>query len=84
VTIVDHGGVVAVYGGRGPVGLDGAAEPGDEVVALDGNVAGLRGLHESLEKAGIRHVYWECPGTAHEWLSGRRDLRGFAPRLFQK
>jgi enterochelin esterase-like enzyme len=36
-----------------------------------------------LDKAGIRYVYYESPGTAHEWLTWRRDLREFAPRLFR-
>jgi enterochelin esterase-like enzyme len=36
-----------------------------------------------LDKAGIRHVYFESPGTAHEWLTWRRDLNDFAPRLFR-
>ena len=36
-----------------------------------------------LDKAGIRYVYFESPGTAHEWLTWRRDLHDFAPRLFR-
>jgi enterochelin esterase family protein len=40
-------------------------------------------LHEALDKAGIHHVYFESPGTAHEWLTWRRDLNDFAPRLFR-
>jgi enterochelin esterase family protein len=32
--------------------------------------------------AEIRHVYYESPGTAHEWQSWRRSLFGFAPLLF--
>jgi enterochelin esterase family protein len=44
----------------------------------------IRGLHESLEQAGIKHVYWESPGTDHEWQTWRRDLKDFAPRLFRK
>jgi len=36
-----------------------------------------------LDKAGIRYVYFESPGTAHEWLTWRRDLNDFAPRLFR-
>jgi enterochelin esterase-like enzyme len=36
-----------------------------------------------LDKAGIRYVYYESPETAHEWLTWRRDLREFAPRLFR-
>jgi enterochelin esterase-like enzyme len=38
---------------------------------------------EDLKKAGINAVYYESPSTAHEWLSWRRDLREFAPLLFQ-
>ncbi|MBN1489381.1 MAG: esterase [Phycisphaerae bacterium] len=37
---------------------------------------------ENLTKAGIRNVYFESPGTAHEWLTWRRCLNDFAPRLF--
>jgi enterochelin esterase family protein len=44
----------------------------------------IRGLHESLTAAGIQHVYWESPGTDHEWQTWRRDLKDFAPRLFKK
>ncbi|NJD09858.1 MAG: esterase [Gemmatimonadetes bacterium] len=40
-------------------------------------------LHQSLDSAGIRNVYYESPGTAHEWLTWRRDLYQFAPLLFR-
>ena len=30
-----------------------------------------------------KHVYHESPGTAHEWLTWRRDLNEFAPLLFR-
>jgi enterochelin esterase-like enzyme len=43
---------------------------------------GIKNYHEALEKAGIRHVYYESPGTAHEWLTWRRCLHEFAPLLF--
>jgi enterochelin esterase family protein len=36
-----------------------------------------------LDEAGITYVYFESPGTAHEWLTWRRDLNAFAPRLFR-
>jgi enterochelin esterase-like enzyme len=36
-----------------------------------------------LDKAGVRYVYFKSPGTAHEWLTWRRDLNDFAPRLFR-
>ncbi len=40
-------------------------------------------LHYQLDKAGVKNVYYESPGTAHEWLTWRRDLNQFAPRLFR-
>jgi enterochelin esterase family protein len=44
---------------------------------------GIRALHASLQEAGIAHVYYESPGTDHEWQTWRRDLKDFAPRLFR-
>lgn len=44
----------------------------------------VHGYHAALEQAGIKHVYYESPGTAHEWLTWRRDLHEFAPLLFQE
>ncbi|HVE58835.1 MAG TPA: alpha/beta hydrolase-fold protein [Pyrinomonadaceae bacterium] len=45
--------------------------------------AGLVRLHTSLSEANIPHVFYESPGTDHEWQTWRRDLKDFAPRLFQ-
>ena len=42
----------------------------------------VRNYHGALEKAGIKHVYYESPGTSHEWLTWRRCLHEFAPLLF--
>lgn len=42
----------------------------------------VKNYHEALEKAGIKHVYYESPGTSHEWLTWRRSLQQFAPLLF--
>ncbi|MEI6948118.1 alpha/beta hydrolase-fold protein [Paraflavisolibacter sp. H34] len=44
--------------------------------------SGVKNFHEALEKAGIRHVYYESPGTAHEWQTWRRSLRQFAGLIF--
>jgi len=44
---------------------------------------GVKGFHEALEKAGIKHVYYESPGTSHEWQTWRRSLRQFASLLFK-
>jgi enterochelin esterase family protein len=42
----------------------------------------IKAFHEGLDKAGIKTVYYESPGTAHEWQTWRRDLKEFAPLLF--
>jgi enterochelin esterase-like enzyme len=44
--------------------------------------AGIQKLHTSLDDAHIKHVFYESPGTDHEWQTWRRDLKDFAPRLF--
>jgi enterochelin esterase-like enzyme len=44
---------------------------------------GTKNFSEQLTKAGIKNVYFESPGTAHEWLTWRRCLNDFAPRLFR-
>ena len=44
--------------------------------------AGLQRFHASLQEANIPHVFYESPGTDHEWQTWRRDLKDFAPRLF--
>lgn len=40
-------------------------------------------FHNALVDAGIEHVYYESPGTAHEWLTWRRSLHQFAQLLFK-
>ena len=45
---------------------------------------GVKGFHEALEQAGIKHVYYESPGTAHEWQTWRRSLRQFASLIFKQ
>ena len=41
-------------------------------------------LSDGLKAAGINNIYYESPGTAHEFLSWRRCLNEFAPLLFKK
>jgi len=43
----------------------------------------VNNFHKELEKVGIKHVYYESPGTGHEWLTWRRSLNQFAPLLFK-
>jgi enterochelin esterase-like enzyme len=44
----------------------------------------LRAYHDALTKGGIKTVFYESPGTSHEWLTWRRSLHEFAPLLFQE
>ena len=45
---------------------------------------GIVGFHDALTKANVKHVFYESPGTSHEWQTWRRDLKDFAPRLFRQ
>ena len=45
---------------------------------------GVKGFHDALEAAGIKHVYYESPGTSHEWQTWRRSLRQFAGLIFKE
>jgi enterochelin esterase-like enzyme len=45
---------------------------------------GAKQTYETLKNHGIKNVvYHESQGTAHEWLTWRRALNDFAPRLFK-
>lgn len=43
----------------------------------------VNGFHLALEKAGINHIYYESPGTSHEWQTWRRSLNQFAGLIFK-
>ena len=42
----------------------------------------VKNYRAALENAGIKTLYYESPGPAHEWQTWRRSLREFAPLLF--
>lgn len=46
--------------------------------------ASVGAFRAMLDKQGIKHTYYESPGTAHEWLTWRRDLKQYAALLFKK
>ena len=46
-----------------------------------GSIGAFRSM---LDKQGIKHVYYESPGTAHEWHTWRRALQKFAALIFKK
>ena len=41
-------------------------------------------ISAALKRAGINHMYYESPGTHHEWLTWRRCLNEFLPLIFKK
>jgi enterochelin esterase family protein len=44
----------------------------------------VRDFANALKARGLNNVvYYESPGTAHEWLTWRRSLKEFAPLLFK-
>jgi enterochelin esterase-like enzyme len=42
-----------------------------------------RSIDEQLTAAGVKHVYYESPGTAHEFLTWRRSLNRFTQLIFK-
>jgi enterochelin esterase family protein len=44
---------------------------------------GTKKFSEQLTSGGIKNVFYESAGTAHEWLTWRRCLYDFAPRIFR-
>ena len=43
----------------------------------------VKAFRDMLEKEGVKYTYYESQGTAHEWLTWRRDLNQFAALLFK-
>ena len=43
----------------------------------------VRAFRDMLEKQGVKYTYYESVGTAHEWLTWRRDLNQFASLIFK-
>lgn len=45
-----------------------------------GSIGAFRNM---LDKQGIKYSQYESPGTAHEWQTWRRSLKGYASLLFK-
>jgi enterochelin esterase-like enzyme len=43
----------------------------------------VNGFHKELDKIGVKHVYYESPGSSHDWLTWRRSINQFAGLLFK-
>lgn len=44
---------------------------------------GTQAMHDELTKLGINSSLYVSPGTHHEWLTWRRCLKEFVPKLFR-
>lgn len=51
-----------------------------ESAPFPGSVGAFRNM---LNKQGIKHIYYESPGTAHEWQTWRRSLQQYASLIFK-
>jgi enterochelin esterase-like enzyme len=47
------------------------------------NIDNFRKVTGALDAAGIKHVAFEAPGTAHEFQTWRKSIHGFAQLIFQ-
>jgi enterochelin esterase-like enzyme len=56
-------------------------EVGTEEPAIFRN--GIGGAVHALQGSGVKVVFFESHGTAHEWQTWRRGLNDLAPRLFR-
>ena len=45
-------------------------------------MTGLKQGVKSIQEAGVKLVWFQAPGTSHEWQTWRLSLYDFAPRLF--
>jgi enterochelin esterase-like enzyme len=88
---LDKFAYIGSFSGGGPARSDpGKFEPKPLLVwmgagsAESGRMTSGKATVEAMTKAGIRAVWFEAPGTSHEWQTWRKCLYDFAPRLFQK
>jgi enterochelin esterase family protein len=47
------------------------------------NIDNFRRVNAALDTAGIKHVAYEAPGTAHEFQTWRKSLHGFTQLIFK-
>ncbi len=88
---LDKFGYIGSFSGGGAARSDfGTSEPKPLLVwmgagtAESGRMSSAKATVEAMNKAGITAVWFEAPGTSHEWQTWRKCLYDFAPRLFQK
>jgi enterochelin esterase-like enzyme len=88
---LDKFGYIGSFSGGGAARSDfSTSEPKPLLVWMGAGAAessrmtSAKATAEAMNKAGIQAVWFEAPGTSHEWQTWRKCLYDFAPRLFQK
>lgn len=88
---LDKFAYIGSFSGGGPARLDpGKFEPKPLLIwigagsAESSRMTSGKAAIEAMTKAGIPAVWFEAPGTSHEWQTWRKCLYDFAPRPFQK
>ena len=88
---LDKFAYIGSFSGGGPARSDpGKFEPKPLLVwmgagsAESSRMTSGKATVEAMSKAGIQAVWFEAPGTSHEWQTWRKCLYDFVPRLFQK
>jgi enterochelin esterase-like enzyme len=77
-------------GGRGIRSDLSTSEPKPALVWMGAGAAessrmtSAKATFEAMTGTGIKTVWFEAPGTSHEWQTWRKCLYDFAPRLFQE
>jgi enterochelin esterase-like enzyme len=51
--------------------------------AEDTRLRSAEHARDEFVKTGVKYVFYVSPGTGHEWLTWRRDLKEFVPLLFR-
>jgi len=88
---LDKFGYIGCFSGGGAARSDfSTSEPKPLLVwmgagtAESSRVTSAKATVEAMSKSGIPAVWFEAPGTSHEWQTWRKCLYDFTPRLFQK
>jgi enterochelin esterase-like enzyme len=82
---IDLNNLDAAYNGvfKDPVAFNDQVKVFFLGVGSEENPERTKGLSDGLRNAGIDNIYYESPGTAHEFLTWRRCLNEFAPLIFK-
>ncbi len=84
-TSLNAAGLKTIYGGvfSNPEAFNSKVRCFFIGIGTEENMGGNKGMSDLLEANGIHNSFFLSEGTAHEWLTWRRCLKEFAPKLFR-